>query len=184
MSGATERANADTQNLFIYLYNKDPNLVVSGGRSGNALTDYNANKQIATPDWRGRALAFLDDMGNSAAGRLTASYFGTSAIVLGAAGGSESTTLTLAQLPTGITVTGAISVGAPSAAPVPYISAGSFTDVSFSPSGSGTHVPTTGGAWSSSTSLTGTANLTSNNTSGAAHRTVQPTMLATLYLKL
>lgn len=92
-SGATERANGDTQNLFIYLYGVDPNLVVSGGRTGNALTDYNANKTIALPDGRGRALAALDDMGNTPAGRLTATYFGTSAIVLGAAGGNEKSAL-------------------------------------------------------------------------------------------
>src|SRR5579872_1897697 len=36
VSGATERANADTQNLFIYLYGTDPNLVVSGGQIGRA----------------------------------------------------------------------------------------------------------------------------------------------------
>jgi hypothetical protein len=89
VSGATERANADTQALFIYLYGADPNLVVSGGRTGNALNDFNANKTIALPDMRGRINAFLDDMGNTAAGRLTSSYFGSSATVLGHAGGLQ-----------------------------------------------------------------------------------------------
>jgi hypothetical protein len=93
-SGATERANADTQNLFIYLYNADPNLSVSGGRTGIALNDYNANKTIALPDWRGRAMAGLDDMGSTAAGRLTATYFGTAATALGASGGSQTGALT------------------------------------------------------------------------------------------
>lgn len=93
-SGATERANADTQALWIFLYGADPNLVVSGGRTGNALNDYNAGKQLTLPDYRGRAIAGLDDMGNAAAGRLTATWFGTSAIVLGAAGGLESRALT------------------------------------------------------------------------------------------
>lgn len=97
-SGATERANADTQNLFVYLYTADANLTVSGGRTGNALNDYNAGKQLTLPDYRGRALAGLDDMGNSAAGILTATYFGTSATVLGAKGGSQNHTQTIAEM--------------------------------------------------------------------------------------
>lgn len=102
-SPATERANADTQPLFVFLYGQDPNLVVSGGRTGNAAADYAANKTITLPDWRGRVLGFLDDMGNTAAGRLTTSFFGATATVLGAIGGSESHTLTLGEIPTGIT---------------------------------------------------------------------------------
>lgn len=50
------------------------------------------------PDLRGRIIAGKDDMGGSAASRLTSSYFGTSATSLGAAGGAESHTLTTAQL--------------------------------------------------------------------------------------
>lgn len=97
-SAATERANADTSALFTFLYNIDANLVVSGGRGANAAADYAANKTIGLPDIRGRALAGLDDMGNSAAGRLTATYFGASATVLGG-GGSQSATLLPANLP-------------------------------------------------------------------------------------
>ena len=88
-SGATERANADTQALFIFLYNADPNLAVSGGRGASALADFNASKQLTLPDYRGRVPGGLDDMGSSAAGRLTVGNFGTSPIVLGAAGGQE-----------------------------------------------------------------------------------------------
>lgn len=98
-SGATERANADTQNLFVYLWNTDTTLAVSGGRGASGSADYLANKTIALPDWRGRVIGGLDDMGNTAAGRLTASYFGASATVLGAAGGAESQLLTKAHLP-------------------------------------------------------------------------------------
>jgi hypothetical protein len=88
VSGATERANADTQNLWIYLYGADPNLVVSGGRTGNALNDFNANKTITLPDMRGRINAFLDDMGNTTAGRLASPYF-TTPTTLGSAGGLQ-----------------------------------------------------------------------------------------------
>lgn len=92
-SGATERANADTQQLFEYLWSTDPNLAVSTGRGASANADWVANKTIALPDWRGYALAGLDDMGNSASGRLTPSYFGANATVLGAVGGTEARAL-------------------------------------------------------------------------------------------
>lgn len=99
-SGATERANADTQSLFEYLWTADANLSVSTGRGASANADWVANKTIALPDWRGRDLSFLDDMGNSAAGRLTLTYFGTSPIVLGAAStGLERRTLLPGNLP-------------------------------------------------------------------------------------
>jgi hypothetical protein len=54
-SGGTERANADTVNLFIFLYINDTGLTVSGGRTapGNtraaAITDFNLNKTITLP---------------------------------------------------------------------------------------------------------------------------------------
>jgi hypothetical protein len=70
-SGATERANADTQALFVYLWGVDGSLAVSGGRGATAAADFAANKTIAIPDFRGRVLASFDDMGNTAAGRLT-----------------------------------------------------------------------------------------------------------------
>lgn len=100
-SGATERANADTSALFAFLYNADPNLAVSGGRGANAAADFSANKTIALPDCRGRSVNGLDDMGNSAAGRLTSTYFGATPTTLGAAttGFSDHVTLQTANLP-------------------------------------------------------------------------------------
>lgn len=98
-SGATGKASSACESLFLLLY-ADPNLSVFGGRGGLSAADaWAANKNIATPDIRGRVLAGLDDMGNSAAGRLTVTHFGTSAIVLGATGGAESKTLLTANLP-------------------------------------------------------------------------------------
>lgn len=97
-SGASERANADTQALWIYLYGVDSSLTVSGGRTGNALNDYNAAKTIAIPDWRNYALAALGDMGNVDAGRVTAPYFGANPLLLGAAGGAQNHALTAAEL--------------------------------------------------------------------------------------
>ena len=52
------------------------------------------------PDLRGRVLAGRDDMGGSAAGRLTSSWFGVSATALGATGGNEKNALSsVNQLP-------------------------------------------------------------------------------------
>lgn len=97
-SGASERANSDCQDLFEYLWGADSNLTVSTGRGVSANADWIANKTIALPDWRGCALVGLDDMGNSAAGRLTSAFFGTSPTVLGARGGAQSATLTEATM--------------------------------------------------------------------------------------
>jgi hypothetical protein len=62
-SGATERANADCQTLFQYLWGADANLAVSGGRGASAAADWAANKTLTLPDSRGRTIAGLDDMG-------------------------------------------------------------------------------------------------------------------------
>lgn len=183
-SGATERANADTQAAFIYLYGVDPNLVVSGGRTGNALNDFNSNKTIALPDWRGRALAALDDMGNSAAGRLTNSYFGATATTLGASGGGESFALTLAQLPSGITSANTAAIALSVTSSVSNIDLGSGNFTAPANPGSVQGVNGTGPVTSTGNIAIGSAAVTSNNTSGSAHRTVQPTMLATFYMKL
>jgi hypothetical protein len=180
VSGATERANSDTQNLFIYLYGADPNLAVSGGRSGNALNDFNANKTITLPDWRGRAIMALADMGNSPTTVLTSTYFGTSPTVLGAQGGNQSVTLSLAQLPTGITSSGNINVSGTA-------SNQSNNTIGLATSSSGgcsTLCGWNGPPSSGTVSSSGVNTLTSNNTSGAAHPTVMPAMLATVYLKL
>jgi hypothetical protein len=99
-SGATERANADAQALFEYLWGADGNLVVSTGRGASANADWVANKTIALPDARGRVLTSLDDMGNTASGRITTSYTGGgSPITLGNSGGFQSTQLSTSHLP-------------------------------------------------------------------------------------
>ncbi len=71
--------------------------------SGDGATTFNI------PDLRGRVIAGKDDMGGSAASRLTSSFFGTSAAALGAVGGGESKTLLTANLPP-YTPAGSISV--------------------------------------------------------------------------
>ena len=182
-SGATERANADAQALFNYLWGVDPTLVVVGGRGITAAADWTANKQLTLPDWRGYLVGALDDMGNSAAGRLTSAFFGTAATVLGAAGGAQSQTLSLAQLPTGIKAAGSGTASVTSTLQTVlspsitnWANGNGITLTAFNP----------GGATAGILASTGSAsvNTTSNNTSGAAHTIVQPTKLATIYMKL
>jgi microcystin-dependent protein len=61
--------------------------------AGNGTTTFNL------PDYRGRIGAGKDDMGGTAASRLTNAASGVSGATLGAAGGSQTVTLTEAQMP-------------------------------------------------------------------------------------
>ena len=98
-SGASmpEGARPECLALFQYLWNTDPNLAVTPTRGASASSDWTANKQIATPDWRGYALGALDDMGNSAVGRYGGWF--PNATTLGAVAGVGGVTLTAANLP-------------------------------------------------------------------------------------
>ena len=99
-SGATERANADTSALFTLLWNSMANTeaAVSGGRGASAAADFSANKTITLPDARGRTVAGKDNMGGTTASRLTGAGSGITGTTLGTAGGTETHTLTIAQL--------------------------------------------------------------------------------------
>lgn len=172
-SGGSERANLDCQILFEYLWGADANLSVSTGRGASANADWVANKTITLPDWRGRAIAALDDMGNSAAGRLTATYFGTAATTLGVAGGLESNNVILTHNHN-ITDPGHVhrERGSP---------AGGASDHIFMPNNGTSGVI----ADSSDDTKSATTGITINNAgSASAHNICQPTMLATIYLKL
>jgi hypothetical protein len=74
-SSATERANADCEDLFTYLWNNlgDSIATVSGGRGSTAAVDWAANKTIVVPTMQGRLLAGVDDMGATAANVLQVS---------------------------------------------------------------------------------------------------------------
>lgn len=184
-SSATERANADTQALFEYLWNADANLAVSTGRGANAAADWAANKNIALPNAQGKALAGLDDMGASAGGWFTgATFVSGSATVLGSIIGAVRRTLTAAQIPsiTSANASQSITVSAGGSVPTsggswfPLVVDGGVTyNTIYNPSGN-----------SNATSFTGSNSIsvTSNNTSGQAHDTVSPYLLVTLYIKL
>lgn len=99
-SGATEYAAADAETLFTHLWNSDPTLAVSSGRGASAAADWAANKTIALPDYRGRALSALADMGNTAATTYSGLTFTTgNATTLGSTVGTSTHTLTTAQMP-------------------------------------------------------------------------------------
>jgi hypothetical protein len=78
-SGASQRANADTQNLFVYLWTNcasvsaNNHCPVVGGLGATALADYQANKVITLPDMRDSDLVGRDCMGNSCLGGLLSS---------------------------------------------------------------------------------------------------------------
>lgn len=101
-SGASERANADCQNLFTFLWITYADAVcpVNGGRGAGAAADWAANKWITLPDKRGYSPAGLDDMGNAAANRLAGVPFASgNATTAGSLCGEATHTLSAAEVP-------------------------------------------------------------------------------------
>lgn len=132
--------------------------------SGDGSTTFNV------PDLTGRTVA----MKEASAARLTATYFGGNSTTLGATGGLESETLTLAQLPTGISVTITPSGTIP-------VSSGAISSLQTSSSATTNITPAnSNGNWNGVSSLTGT----SNNTSGSPHNIVQPTIILNKILRV
>lgn len=180
-SGATERANSDTQALFEYFWSADSNLSVSGGRGASANADWVANKALTLPDCRGRVLAGMDDMGNSAASRLTVTYFGQFATTLGAASGAESHTLITAEIPSHTHSNTLTDPGHQHQLPA------SNAGTSFAGGGSNLTNPNGSLVNNSPTTLSATTGISINNAAaggGGAHAIVQPTMVITWYIKL
>jgi microcystin-dependent protein len=181
-SGATERANSDCQSLFEYLWNSDPNLSVATGRGASATADWVANKTIALPDARGRVLASLDDMGNSAAGRLTTALSGVDGLTLGSSGGTQNQSVARAQLPN-VTLSYSNSISVTSTEN--NISHG----VAFSfQNGGGITLSAGGGIGSSSVTSTGTSSGNTASINGGVSQTglimLPPTITVTNYQKL
>jgi microcystin-dependent protein len=147
--------------------------------TGDGTTTFNV------PDLRGRVLAGKDDMGGSAANRITNAGSSIVGTTLGAAGGAETETLTLAQLPTGITSANTAAIG------LSVTSTGNV-DLGGSPvsdpgtGGSGGHITgaSVGSVGSSGTLAIGAVPVTSNNTSGNAHPIMQPTLIGNFILRI
>lgn len=77
--------------------------------AGNGTTTFNL------PDLRGRSRAGRDNMGGSAAGRITTAASGIDGLTIGAAGGAQGVILTMTEIPI-FTPSGAVSVAYPSQA--------------------------------------------------------------------
>lgn len=117
-SGAAERANADCQALFLYIWANfsDTLCPVSTGRGANAAADWAANKTITTLNMQNRGAYGLDTMGAPAASGFTGITFLTgSAIIAGSKFGAARATLLQGNLPNynlsigGLTVSGTVT---------------------------------------------------------------------------
>jgi hypothetical protein len=100
-SGATERANADTEDLFTHLWNGLANgqAAVSGGRGASAAADYAANKVITLPNMQGAFPVGIDDMGALAGGYfVSATFTHGNATTAGSLAGANTHTLIAAEL--------------------------------------------------------------------------------------
>ncbi|RXT48752.1 tail fiber protein [Bradyrhizobium betae] len=142
--------------------------------SGDGSTTFNV------PDLRGRFIAGKDDMGGSAASRLTSTYFGTSAAALGAIGGAQNHTLTLGELPTGIASSGTNSIS------VTSINSNNVQGtLTSSPNTGGVLLQLlTGGTGTVVSTGSNSIGVTSNNTSGSAHATVPPALVLNYLLRI
>lgn len=100
-SGATERANADCQLLYTYLWDNFANgiLAVTTGRGVSAAADWGANKPIALFDIRAGFPIGVDDMGNTAVSAMASVPFATGNSTTGGSKAGENThTLITAEL--------------------------------------------------------------------------------------
>jgi hypothetical protein len=184
-SGATERANADTQPLFNFLW---PNtlLTVSGGRGANAAADFAANKTITLPDARGSALAGTDDMGAADSNRLAAGLLASCRLSIGCRGGEGVHQLVAAEIPdlTSRNASQSFSLGA-SVPSIPQGNSVLFNIISPTSTGAN-NFPYAGGGWSTFTNWNQLIQVTSLNTGGVSpsHNIVQPTLLSYIFMKL
>lgn len=87
----------------------------------------NPGVTFAAPDFRGRVPAGKDNMGGSAASRLTTAGSGVDGSTLGAAGGAETHTLTQAQMPAHTHSGGATVLFGGTAGSTSYVGNGSST---------------------------------------------------------
>jgi len=180
VSGATERANDDTNALFLALWAALANAeaAVSGGRGASAAADWAAGKTLTLPDWRRSGPLGLYDMGNTAlTPNAKATIPGGKSTVPGAAVGAEVHTITTAELAahghTASSVvtdpghTHTITGAAPATAAAGVITAGA-------------------GPLQTSAAVTGiTVDTTVNsNGSGEAHNNLPPAILGTWFIKL
>lgn len=179
-SGATERANADTEALFNFLWQTYDNTIcpVSSGRGVSSAADWAANKTIATPDKRGYIVGGLDDMGNSAAGRFAnVPVVSGSVTTPGSVIGEALHTLSVAEMPAhnhGVTDNGHSH----------SYSLRAIRGTTAGDSGAITAIDGNNFVGPFSTSQVVTGITIQNNGGGGAASTVQKTVLGTFFRKL
>ena len=183
-SGATERAAEDTRILYRLLWNSynDTQLPVSGGRGASADLDFDANKTITLPDYRGRVGVGKDDMGGTLANRITAAGAGINGATQGASGGTQTHTLTTAEMPAhshGVSDPGHSHTVGTTSSYSNCNAPGTFLGGGVSSYG-GPNNPMTGAI--ANASATGIS--ITNNGGGGAHQNTQPSIIETVILKL
>lgn len=164
-SGAVSRANADCLALFVLIYGacSDAIAPVSGGRTGNATNDFNANKTIRVPNLVGR----------SPIGAGGATNDGTTTRTLGTLYGTETHTLTAGQLP----------------ASIPYTDPGHAHNVSFNMGISSSFASIPFGGNSNNTvfnfsTASATTGITINPSGGSSHPILHPVVALNAMVKL
>ncbi|MFZ5784022.1 MAG: hypothetical protein ACOY4R_27810 [Pseudomonadota bacterium] len=177
-SGATNRANADTEPLYTVFWNgwADAQAPVSGGRGASAAADFAANKTLTLPDMRGRLAGFLDNLSGSAAGRLTNTTMSPNGNTIGATGGAQTET---ASVSVSGSTAGSLSVSGTGLSDNPVtggIGAAAGPGASYAPAAHQHVTPITG-------ATSGNLSVSASGTTAAATN-VQPTMLFYAIIKL
>ena len=146
--------------------------------TGDGSTTFNL------PDKRGRVSAGKDNMGGTGAGRLQTANGGLDGTGLGNGGGADTQTLTLAQLPTGITSSN--SSQAISVTTTQKVLNGPNTGSATAGGTQLTMADPASGAEATLLSSTGnnSISVTSNNTNGSPHSNVQPTIICNYIIRI
>ena len=148
--------------------------VLCDGGTAAGSTYANITGFTNVPDVKGRTLAGKDDMGGSAANRLTSGGSGINGVSLGAVGGSETHTLSTAQLASHTHAQDAhthatvVWGSGPTAAPNQI---------------SGTNILSNSGV-PDPTYFSATAATNQNTGSDSAHNNTQPTLIANVFIKI
>lgn len=152
--------------------------VLAYGQSiaGSAYAQITGNS--TAPDLRGRVVAGLDNMGGSAANRLTAGGSGIAATTLGAVGGAQTHTLDTSQMPS--------HAHGVNESPHSHGMAMYGQSIDLNPGSNRFRLQYTndGGTNISQSFGTSTGISIQNNGSSAAHQNTQPTMVANYFIKI